>query len=487
MFNNSQIQTLKQTLKINPQQIQFLNFLYLNSQELEQYISNELEENPFIQEDGKKVEEITQHEDFSADDTGGDNISLKELDWENSFSPEEYDYGIPQYKTADNNYDGDADEYRFEVSDESQTLVDEIRQNLIVIDMTEKEKQIADFLLNSVDDKGFLNSTIDQLTDDISFSTGKFYSEEEVAKVKGIINRLDPVGFASEDLKEYLLIQLQEKLRQGEDVGEAIKVLEQAFDKFVNREYADMQQMFGLKEEELKNIIIQISALSPSPAFGKDTSKGFSNNPTIIPDYVVTIENGKPSGQLNNPKNYFFSINENYAEELLKHPDSKTREYVNNKVKSALWFVDAIRQREETMTKVIKALVYLQGDFFVSGENNQLKPMVLKEVADLIGMDISTVSRVTSSKYAQTPFGLINLRTLFSEGIKTDDGEMISNKEVQDKVMKLVETENKSNPLTDLDIQQVLESEGITLTRRTITKYRLFLNIPSSKLRRTLS
>lgn len=486
MLNNSQIQTLKQTLKINPQQIQFLNFLYLNSQELEEYVSNELEENPFIVEDGKKTEEIAPVEDFRSDD-GHESSSMKELDWENSFSPEEYDYGIPQYKTADNNYDGESDDYRFEVSDDSQGIADEVRQNLIVIDLTESEKQIADFLLNSVDDKGFLNASVEQLTDDISFSTGKFFNEDEVSKVKNIINRLDPVGFASTDLKEYLLLQLAEKLRQGEEVEDAIKVLEQAFEKFVNREYADLQASFGLKEEELKNIINQISALSPSPTFGKDTSKGFSNNPTIIPDYVVTIENGKPSGQLNNPKNYFFAINENYAEELLKHPDSKTREYVNNKVKSALWFVDAIRQREETMTKVIKALVYLQSDFFVSGENHQLKPMVLKEVADLIGMDISTVSRVTSSKYAQTPFGLINLRLLFSEGIKTDDGEMISNKEVQDKVMKLVETEDKSSPLTDLDIQQMLESEGITLTRRTITKYRLFLNIPSSKLRRILN
>lgn len=486
MLNNSQIQTLKQTLKINPQQIQFLNFLYLNSQELEEYVSNELEENPFIVEDGKKTEEIAPVEDFRSED-GLESNSMKELDWENSFSPEEYDYGIPQYKTADNNYDGESDDYRFEVSDDSQSIADEVRQNLIVVDLTESEKQIADFLLNSVDDKGFLNATVEQLTDDISFSTGKFFNEEEVARVKGIINKLDPVGFASSDLKEYLLLQLAEKLRHGEEVEDAIRVLEQAFEKFVNREYADLQSTFGLKEEELKNIINQISALSPSPAFGKDTSKGFTNNPTIIPDYVVTIENGKPSGQLNNPKNYFFSINENYAEELLKHPDSKTREYVNNKVKSALWFVDAIRQREETMTKVIKALVYLQSDFFVSGENHQLKPMVLKEVADLIGMDISTVSRVTSSKYAQTPFGLINLRMLFSEGIKTDDGDMISNKEVQDKVVKLVEAEDKSSPLTDLDIQQALESEGITLTRRTITKYRLFLNIPSSKLRRILN
>ncbi len=485
MLKNSQIQTLKQTLKINPQQIQFLNFLYLNTQELEQYIANELEENPFIQEEGKKTEEVVT-EDFTTDE-GGDTASLTEMDWENTFSPEEYDYGIPQYKTADNNYDPDGEDYRFEISDDSFDLGDEIRQNLIVVNLTEKEKQIADFLINSVDEKGFLNAGIEQLTDDISFSTGKFFSEEEIEKVKILINRLDPVGFASCDLREYLLLQLDEKLRQGEDTEMAIKVLEEGFELFVNRDYEVLQQMFGLEEEDLKEIIQQVSALSPSPAFGRDTGKGFTGNPTIIPDYVVTIENGKPLGALNNPKNYFFTINEHYAEELMKHPDPKTREYVNHKVKSALWFADAIRQREETMTRVIRALVYLQGDFFLSGENSRLKPMVLKEVADLIGMDISTVSRVTSSKYAQTPFGVINLRSLFSEGIKTDDGDMISNREVQDKVLKLVETENKSNPLTDLDIQQVLEAEGITLTRRTITKYRLHLNIPSSKLRKILS
>lgn len=488
MVSNSQVQTLKQHLKVNPQQIQFLNFLNLGLDELDDYIKKELEENPFLEEnegkfDEKKLESADTFEqnDSFAEDTA--TSSTTEIDWENHFSPEEYDYGVPQYKTQANNYSADDELYSAPITVEY-TFRDEAKEQVHYLNFSEKELMIAEFIVDMLDDTGFLRREIADLTDDISFGFNVFVTEEEVATVKKVINQLEN-GLAAFDLRECLCLQLQELRKRGKDVEIAHKILSECYHQFSEREFEKIAAKLNITQSDIKAAIALIATLSPSPIRGKNSSTVVTNH-SIIPDYIVDIIGEQVIGQLNNPRSRNFGVNEYYANSLSNHKDRQTRSYVGNKIKSAMWFIDAIQQRQQTMTKVIETLVYLQEPYFKTGKVENLRPMILKNVADLIGMEISTVSRVTSKKYAQTPFGIINLKDLFTDSITNEDGTEISNRRVKEMVKNIIDTEDKLQPLTDTQIKSVLEEDGISLSRRTITKYREAMSIDASKYRRVL-
>lgn len=488
MVSNSQVQTLKQHLKVNPQQIQFLNFLNLGLDELDDYIKKELEENPFLEENEGNPDEkkLDAADTFEQNDSFGDDNSTSassEIEWENHFSPEEYDYGVPQYKTQANNYSPDDEIYTAPITVEY-TFRDEAKEQVHYMSFNEKELMIAEFLIDMLDDTGFLRRDVADLTDDISFSYNIFVTEEEVASVRKVINQLEN-GLAAFDLRECLCLQLQELQKRGKDVDVAHKILADCYHHFSEREFEKIEAKLSITQADIKEAIALIATLSPSPIRGKNSSTVATNH-SIVPDYIIDIVGEQVIGQLNNPRARNFGVNEYYANSLSNHKDRQTRSYVGNKIKSAVWFIDAIQQRQQTMTKVIETLVYLQEPYFKTGKVENLRPMILKNVADLIGMEISTVSRVTSKKYAQTPYGMINLKDLFTDSIMSEDGTEISNRRVKEMVKGIIDTEDKQQPLTDTQIKSILQEDGISLSRRTITKYREAMSIDASKYRRIL-
>ena len=478
MTRNVQVQTAKQSQRINTKQIQFLNFLFLNQNELDGYIGKEMLENPFLEvgesntSDSKDVEVDTGQE---ADDLTGE-MRLEEV-----YSRETLDDDTPDYKMQSNNYSAtDWNELNMQRHTSDEDISDLMMDQVRFLNLTEEEMEIAHFIINSVDEKGFLESDLESFVDHLGFATGKFYDDDMVLKVKAQVNKLDPRGFACFDLQDYFLTLLE-----GEDVPQdqsrplAKKILTDHYDEFKEAKWSKIQEVCQVRREDIEGVLALISSFKPYPTKGFGTTWLEVKN-EIVPDYEISVIDGELKGEIAQSKKYNFSVNAAYASSIKGGAGS----YVSEKLKSAYWLIDAIQQREDTMDKVIKAIVHLQKDFLLTGDNSKLRPMILKDVATYIDMNISTVSRVTSNKYARSPIGLIHLKDLFSEAIYLEDGSRKSNKEVQDMVIRLVQEEDKKNPLSDFDIQKALQMEGISLTRRTITKYRLSENIPSSKERK---
>jgi RNA polymerase sigma-54 factor len=463
-----------------------LNLLQLSTLELEQRIKDELEENPVLEE-GKEADEATADE--NGDDEGdfdnepeevGPTASEDYRDWD-EFSDDD----IPDYKTRTNNYSDDDEFYSAPVV-QMQTWQEELKEQVRMLDITDREELIADFIIDSLDDDGFLKYDADSLADDVSFTNNIFVETSEVEAVLPIFRRLDPPGIASRDLKECLLIQLERKREQGHDVDLTIAVVKRCMNELASRNYEKIMRVMEIDQEQLKEVIHQITSLNPKPVMGQ--SRNGVANENIFPEYLLHYtDDGKIEVTLNN-KNFpelrlsksFAAMAENSGR------DRATAQFVRSKINSARWFIDALKQRENTMLNTMKAIIKLQWDYFITGDVRKLRPMILKDVADLIGMDISTVSRVTSNKYAQTPFGIIHLKDLFTEGVKNEAGDEVSNREIQQAIVEIVDVEDKSNPLTDQQIQELLGEKGYHVARRTVAKYREQLDIPVAKMRRIL-
>lgn len=478
MTRNVQIQTARQSQRINTKQIQFLNFLFLNQNELESHIDKELLENPFLEQNSTE-------ENFKAEESNSSDDLIGEMRAEEVYSREILEDDTPSYKLQSNNFSEtnwnelSMQRHTAEI-DVSEVFMEQVR----FLGLDDEELEIAHFIINSTDEKGFLDTDLDSFADHLSFATGKFYDEKTIEKVKNKVNRLDPKGFACYDLQDYFitLIKADDKADEGLK-KKAFCVLEDHFESFKSAKWSSiLEEADDLTRSDIDEVLKLISAYKPYPTkgFGTDWLKVKSE---IVPDYEIKVIDGELVGEVAQSKRYNFSVNSAYANSI-KGGKGKAGSFVNDKLKSAYWLIDAIQQRYDTMTKVIKAIVHLQGDYLLTGDNSKLRPMILKDVATYIDMNISTVSRVTSNKYARSPIGLIHLKDLFSEAIYLEDGSRKSNKEVQDMVMKLVAEEDKTNPLSDFEIQKALKKEGISLTRRTITKYRLSGNIPSSKERK---
>lgn len=469
------IQTQKQTLKISPAQIQLLNFLQLNTLELEQHIKNELEENPILEEGPDEA-----NEEFDAFEEGGLNTKAEDrtqdyMDWD-----EFRDDDTPDYRTRVNNFSDDDNAYT-PLMVEVTTWRDELKEQFHLMALDERQQLLADFVVDSLTDSGYLNYSAGAIADDVSFTSGIFVEEEEVQEIIQLLRKMDPPGLGAHDLQDCLLLQL-ERLH-GPDVGIATKLIRNNFEDFAARNYEKMMKSNNLTSDQLKAIVALIGTLNPQPVIGSQTDSLVIKD-NIVPDYIVTVDGDLIDVDLNNRRIPPLKINKTYAKEVGGTRAANT--YVNSKLNAANWLIEAIQQRENTMLKSMRTIVKLQEDYFKTGNVRLLKPMVLRDVAERINMDVSTISRVTSGKYAQTPFGVIHLKDLFTEGVLTQSGEEVSNRQIQLVLAELVSKEDKQHPYNDFQLAEMLADRGYPVARRTVAKYREQMDIQAASLRRIL-
>jgi RNA polymerase sigma-54 factor len=468
----TQIQTQKQQLKILPQQIQMLNIFHLNVLELDQRIQDELDENPLLEmnEEEETVavekfekESVQDYEDW--EEHGYDDVPDYKLEYENYFNQE----SIPNVPIK-------------AFSDFREGLKEQIRYE----GLADKQLKLADYIIDCINCNGFLLQDLEDMADDLSFKQGVIVEASELQEVVKYIQGLDPVGIGAKNTRECLLLQLNNFKKKGPDVKMAIRLLEDYYSELSHRNMDKIMEALLIDEEELKIVLRLLASLKLKPILEENEGSGVNNN--IIPDFILIInDEGNIEVNLYRSRSSSLYINQSLMENVQQtgaNRDKSTTQYFKSKLSSAQWFVNAIKQRESTMMQIMKAIVDLQRNYFLSGEVSLLKPMILKNIADKVGVDISTVSRVTSNKYVDTPFGIILLKNLFTEGIINKEGEVISNRVIQSAIEGVIEKEDKLNPYTDQQLVAILANKGINVARRTIAKYREQLQIPVAQLRR---
>lgn len=464
---------LKQTQKLSPLQIQTIKLIELPTQELEQRIRKELEENPVLDEDIKSERE------------DGEDEPPREV----SLSDYKEDDSIPSYKLHVNNY-GKDERPQYNTFSVKESFTQSLLEQLGFRNLDEHQYQVAAFIIGSLDDDGYLRRDIDSLVDDLAFRAGIETDEQEVLSLLSVIQEFEPSGVGARDLRECLLLQIR-NLRQTPDVVNATVVLRDYFNEFTARHFQKIISKMGITEQQMKEAMAKIVKLNPAP--GGQIDDTYSDQAQqIVPDFILTLEDGKL--KLTMPR---FSIpelrvNRKYADILLEAANSSEREkkeaatFVKKKLDSAKWFVEAIKQRHNTLQSTMQAIIDYQHDYFMDGDESHLKPMVLKDIAEKTGFDISTISRVVNSKYIETHFGIYSLKYFFSEGLENQDGEEVSTRELKKALQECVNVEDKRKPLTDDQLVEQMNSRGYKVARRTIAKYRDQLNIPKARLRKEL-
>jgi len=460
----------KQRLKILPQQIQLLNFFQLNSLELEHRIQQELEENPILEE--KKDDDAESADKFSKEEV---------QDYQGY---DEYGYDdIPDYKLEYRNYLPDEKCVNRPVADVTD-FRKEVKQQFQLVASNEREILIGNYLIDSLDDNGLLSLGLEQLAEDYSFKNNIWLETEEIAEVLCKIQALDPVGIGSRDIGECLLIQLQRMNTKRPDVKKAIVLIKDYYADLKSRNLEKIKDQLKIDEEELKIVLQLLSCLKMKPVAESAHSMV---NQYIAPDFIITFDGDEVEVQLYRQRANNLFINTTWKQELETNlnasKDKDTMQYLKNKLQSAQWFISAVKEREHNMLRVMKAIVDMQKAYFIDGDIRLLKPMILKNIADQVGLDISTVSRITSNKYAETHFGTILLKDLFTEGIINGEGKAISNRVIQNAIEEVIETEDKKTPYTDQQLVAILANRGFAVARRTIAKYREQLHIPVAQLR----
>lgn len=463
---------LKQTQKLSPLQIQTIKLIELPTQELEQRIRKELEENPVLDENVSN--------DREDDEDGPREVSLSDYKEDDS---------IPSYKLRVNNY-GKDERPQYNTFSVKESFTQSLMDQLGFRNLTEHQHAVAAFIIGSLDDDGYLRRSIESLVDDLAFRAGIETDEREVEEMLRMIQEFDPAGVGARDLRECLLLQIK-TFKQTPDVVNATRILKDFFTEFTNKHFQKIISKMGISEEEMKAAMSKILKLNPAP--GGQIDDSYSDQAQqIVPDFVLTLEDGEL--KLTMPR---FSIpelrvNKKYADILLEAANSSEREkkeaatFVKKKLDSAKWFVEAIKQRHNTLESTMKAIIDYQHDYFMDGDESHLKPMVLKDIAEKTGFDISTISRVVNSKYIETHFGVYSLKYFFSEGLENQDGEEVSTRELKKALQECVDNEDKRRPLTDDQLVSVMSSKGYKVARRTIAKYRDQLNIPKARLRKEL-
>lgn len=490
MLNLEQKQKLQQ--KLSPQQIQYIKLLQLNTLDLEQRIKEELEENPLLQEGPSEEEELEEEKLDTEAEVEVENEEEDEFDWDELLNSADDLYG---YKAR---VDGGAnDDDREMPMPAMTTLAEDLRDQLGFLDLDDTEQLIADQIIGSIDEDGYLRRPLESIIDDILFNHNIELEEEDVEKVLKRIQDLDPAGIAARDLRECLLLQLR---RMPEDIDGrdfAIEMLEDHYEAFTMKHFGKLKKALDISDEELKEAFDLIQQrLDPKPGQGTFSAQENYITPDftvryVDGDFVITL-NGRNAPQLHISKQYRQMLEKLRAEKKSKENgkeqdevDEETRKFLKDKFDSAKWFINSINQRRHTMTKVMDAIIQVQEDFFKYGEGH-LKPMILKDIAEIIDMDISTVSRVVNGKYVQTEWGVYELKYFFSEGLETQSGEEVSNKEVKALLQRIVDEEDKTKPLSDAKLAKRLEERGFKIARRTVTKYREQLGIPVARLRKEI-
>lgn len=478
--SNVQKQTQTQTLKILPQQIQFLNLLHLNTLELESHIQKELEENPFLE----RNEEAEVLPAATGAETAGDTMEAEDDDFDNLLELRGLDDEIPDYNTkVENGYETE-DSYQAPVV-QLANIREDLKTQCDFLPISDRMRTLCAYIIDSLDDSGFLATDLDTLADDISFSKNMFFTEEEMQEALQLVQKLDPPGLGARNLQECIIIQLERHKAQGFRVDLPLQLVSEFMDALANHDYELIKKSLHVDDEDLRYALDYIRNLNPRPLYGfSDDSQ--MNTDTIIPEYVVEIDGNDISVTLANGRAETLKISEGMDDMLKNTHDKKAKQFIRKKMEDANWIIEALRQRDDTMLRVMRVLAVMQRDFFLTGDTKKLKPMILRDVADYVGLDISTVSRVTSSKFVQTPFGIFNLKDIFTHTFSAKDGREINNQDVQDCLREIIAAEDKSQPLSDSELCKQLAERGFPVARRTVTKYRELLQIPISTLRRNV-
>jgi RNA polymerase sigma-54 factor len=483
-------QKLQQKLlqKLSPQQIQMIKLLEIPTLQIEQRIKKELEENPALDEGPEDDEETLNGE--PEEDQFNDNDKDQE-----EFTIDDYieDDEIPEYRLQTSNYSRE-DEKRSEIPfSVGSSFHEYLISQLNLRELTEKQKILGEYILGNIDEDGYLRRELPNIVDDLAFLQNLTATEKELDEVLQIIQDLDPPGVGARTLRESLLIQLAIKDRTQPDIKTAYTVIDLYFEEFSKRHYDKITAKLGISENELKSAIEEILKLNPKP--GNLFSDSFSKNSQhIIPDFILELSEDSFDLHLNSRNLPELRLNSAYSEMLRSYARDKTKKkemkeaimFVKQKIDSAKWFIDAIKQRQNTLLLTMNAILEYQEEYFIDGDETKLKPMILKDVAEMTGLDISTVSRVANSKYIQTHFGIMPLKYFFSEGLQTDTGEEVSTREIKRTLQDCIENEEKRRPLTDERLTEILQNKGYQIARRTVAKYREQLNIPVARLRREI-
>ena len=475
--------TFKLTQKLSPQQIKLMKLIQLPTLDFEQKIKNEIEENPAL-ETGieEKVSDFENSEDENFSDNNVDN---QEIDIDAYLNDDD----TPSYKLNSFNYNSEEEDKSMPISSHT-SLHENLKNQTNVLILTKKEKIISDFIIGSIDESGYLSRSIDELIDDIAFTQNEIISSKEVKNVLSMIQNLEPPGIASRNLQECLSLQLKRKPKTN-DTLIASKIIDEGFDLFSKKHFKKMQEKFNLNQNSLKKGLNEIEKLNPKPG---GSISSFSENNHIVPDFILTVNENHISVNLNRRNAPELHISNNYKEMLKGYQGSKmksktqkeTVQFIKQKLDAAKWFIEAITQRYQTLTLTIDAIVKFQTEYFLSGDEKKLRPMILKDIAKKTSMDISTVSRVANSKYIETPYGTFLLKKFFSESLKNLEGEEVSSFEIKNILESLIESENKKNPFSDMALSIELSKKGYSLARRTVAKYREQLNFPVARLRKEL-
>ncbi|MFL2612722.1 MAG: RNA polymerase factor sigma-54 [Flavobacteriaceae bacterium] len=475
---------LKLSQKLSPQQIQLMKLIQLSTQEFEQRLSREIEENPALDTNNNENLDSDNYDD-NENDYEIDESNQDEIDISDYLSDDD----IPDYKLKSNNY---SEESEKDIPFASGTSFNQfLKAQLHSFSLNKKDQQIAEFIIGSLDPFGYLRRDILDISDDLVFTLGVDASEIEIQKILDKIYLLDPPGIGARDLKQCLLLQLKRK-NKGKTIDLAIKIIEDFFDLFSKKHFEKIKQKLNISNDELRDVISEIEKLNPKPggAFNENTKI----NSSIVPDFTIKIIDGELKLELNSRNAPELYVSEEYKNMLSGYSESKNKTkshkdavmFIKQKLDSAKWFIDAIKQRNQTLIMTMSSIINFQRDYFLTGDESKIKPMILKDIAEKIDMDISTISRVANSKYVDTPYGTKLIKSFFSEGIKNSDGVEISTIEVKKTLEEIIDQEDKNSPHTDDQLTKLLNKKGYPIARRTVAKYREMIGAPVARLRKKL-
>ena len=472
-INQKQVLSLQQ--KLSPQQIQMIKLLELPTVQLEQRIKQEIEDNIVLEEEERSAEDEEQPpQQISFDEY------LREDD-------------TPSYKSRINNFSKD-DKQRPVYLTEGRSLQEYLVEQLGYRNLPERDMRLAVYLIGSIDEDGYLRRDLESVADDIAFTMGLETTAGELERLLGIIHELEPAGIGARDLRECLLLQMAQMPVNTRPRRLAKKILTNYFDEFVKKHYEKLMARLQISEDDFRDAIAEIRHLSPKPG-NLYVEGGTDTTPYIIPDFILDYQDGRFNLSLNSYNVPEVRVNRRYmdmiremvgSDGLVKEKDKEAIQFVKNKIDSAKWFISAIKQRHDTLMRTMQTILDYQQEYFKDGDKSKLRPMILKDIADRTGLDVSTISRVVNSKYVQTQFGIILLKSLFSEAMQTDSGEEVSSYEIKNILQQCIDEEDKRRPLTDETLMDILNSKGYRIARRTVAKYREMLGIPVARLRKQI-
>ena len=471
-INQKQVLSLQQ--KLSPQQIQMIKLLELPAVQLEQRIKQEIEDNIVLEEEERSSEDDEQPQQISVDEYL-------------------HDDDTPSYKSRINNFSKD-DKQRPVYLTEGRSLQEYLIEQLRYRNLPERDMRLAVYLVGSIDEDGYLRRDLESVADDIAFTVGVETTAGELERLLNVIHELEPAGIGARDLRECLLLQMAQMPINTRPRRLARKILTNYFDEFVKKHYEKLMARLQISEDDFREAIAEIRRLSPKPG-NLYAEGGTDTTPYIIPDFLLDYQDGRFTLSLNSYNVPEVRVNRRYMEMIremvgsdgrVREKDKEAIQFVKSKIDSAKWFISAIKQRHDTLMRTMQTILVYQEEYFKDGDKSKLRPMILKDIADRTGLDVSTISRVVNSKYVQTQFGIILLKSLFSEAMQTDSGEEVSSYEIKNILQECIDEEDKRRPLTDETLMDILNSKGYRIARRTVAKYREMLGIPVARLRKQI-